>query len=71
MIARHSGNTMREWYYNLGIGDEIPRPRNDFKCPFVYACSERGLDSLHKYSEQKRSEYITRLMDNANLKNVS
>ena len=70
LVARNSDNALREWYYTKGSADELPRTWSEFKNMFVEYCTNKGIDNLKKYAEEKWIDYIIRIKNTAEINSL-
>ncbi|KAF7698521.1 hypothetical protein CDIK_1483 [Cucumispora dikerogammari] len=67
LVARNSDRVLREWYYTKGSANELPKTWSEFKNMFIEYCTNKGIDSLKKYVEEKCIDYIIRIKTTAEI----
>ena len=71
VLINESEWNIKEWYFELGSKDLLLRTYKEFRNLFIEYVSDQGIDNIKKYTEEKWSDYISRLRDAAILKGMS
>ena len=70
VLIKKSNYEIREWYFNKGMENELPKNWDKFKEIFVEYCIDQGIENVRKYNDETWSEYVKRLKMISENKNI-
>lgn len=70
-IAKQSDMKIKEWYYDLGVNNNLPNDWEEFKERLISFCSELGIEDIKKYADENWSSFLIRLQGMGKLKNIN
>jgi hypothetical protein len=62
---------LQDFFYELGIENDLPNTWEEFKTLIVEFCTEESLTSVEKYKDESWSKYFCRLKDFAKIHKIS
>ncbi|KAG0440795.1 hypothetical protein DMUE_1488 [Dictyocoela muelleri] len=69
-IIKRSNTEIKNWFYEMGIEELLPKTYEDFKIKFIDFCSGQSLDDMVKYRDELWSSYFEKLRCIAKEKNI-
>ncbi|KAG0426252.1 hypothetical protein DMUE_5981, partial [Dictyocoela muelleri] len=63
LVMRYSDKRVNEWFCDNGAEGALPDDWDSFKNDLIEFCAEECLESLHKFKEEKWSQFIERVLE--------
>ncbi|KAG0429151.1 hypothetical protein DMUE_5764, partial [Dictyocoela muelleri] len=63
LVMRYSDKRVKEWFCDNGAEGALPDDWDSFKNDLIEFCADEGLESLHKFKEEKWSQFIKRVLE--------
>lgn len=70
LVMEKCQNELKDWFYEQGIGGNLPDTWEEFSNQIVDVCTEKALMQIQKYKDEPWSNYISRLRDKARTTNM-
>ncbi|KAF9760688.1 hypothetical protein NGRA_3052 [Nosema granulosis] len=71
LLVKRSSDDVKNWFYDMGIEENLPDSWNEFKKSLIDHCCGSGLDNMIKYREELWSQYCIGLRSMASEKNIN
>ncbi|MGL5708136.1 MAG: reverse transcriptase domain-containing protein [Aeromonas sp.] len=70
-VAKRGDDDFKDWFFDKITNNDFPNSWEEFSNVIVKFCTNRGLDNIEKFNDEKWSSYLTRLGDFCKLNNLS
>lgn len=70
-VAKRGDKMFKDWFFEKLTNDEFPKIWEEFTDVIVNYCTNRGIDNIEKFNDEKWSNYLVRPGDFSRLNNLS